>query len=317
MKIRFRSFSFAILSCFALISSRAAAQVPQLVSHQGRVLVGNVNFTGVGHFKFALMNAGGTATLWSNDGAGSGGAEPGSAIDLTVTSGLYSVLLGDTSLANMTALPTGIWTNPDIRLRVWFDDGTHGSQLLTPDQRLAPVSYLADGAVTASKIAPGTISGDRLSQEYAVFEDRKPSGTDPDPGNEGRNTRVIGSAPVAISGSSISLVGNNAFTLQPGVYFIEAECPASQARLHKAAIFDSTDLTTAVLVGSSAQSQIEQASGGNWGTSNVWGYINVSGGAKTYLLRHYVSGGGSWRLGIAVSSGQFEVYARLHIVKIQ
>ena len=45
------------------------------------------------------------------------------------------MLLGDATLPNMTIVPAAVFTNPDVRLRVWFNDGTNGSQLLTPDQR--------------------------------------------------------------------------------------------------------------------------------------------------------------------------------------
>ena len=43
----------------------------------------------------------------------------------------------------------------EVYLRVWFDDGVNGSQLLTPDQRIAAVGYammagnVQDGAITA------------------------------------------------------------------------------------------------------------------------------------------------------------------------
>ena len=73
-----------------------------------------------------------------------------------MTNGLYSVLLGDTTVSSfMTTIPTSVWTNNDVRLRVWFSDGTNSSQLLTPDQRLAPTGYLASGLTLAG---PSTIT---------------------------------------------------------------------------------------------------------------------------------------------------------------
>ncbi len=110
-----------------------------------------------------------TATFWSNDGSSGAGSEPTNAVSLTVTSGLYSVLLGDTSLAGMTTIPASVWTNADVRLRVWFDDGTNGSQLLTPDQRIAAVGYamiagnVQDGAITSAKITSGAVGSAQLA----------------------------------------------------------------------------------------------------------------------------------------------------------
>ena len=61
---------------------------------------------------------------------------------LTVTKGLYSVLLGDTNLTHMSVtIPLSAFTNSDVRLRVWFNDGTNGFQMLAPDQRLGAVGY--------------------------------------------------------------------------------------------------------------------------------------------------------------------------------
>jgi hypothetical protein len=150
------------------------AQVPKLVNYQGRVAVNGVNFDGTGQFKFALVNADGSVTYWSNNGTSNGGSEPSAAVPLTVTQGLYSLLLGDTALgANMTNIPSTVFGNPDVRLRVWFNDGVHGSQLLTPDQRLAPATYLADdtvtsasvgaAAITAGKIAPAAVTGANIA----------------------------------------------------------------------------------------------------------------------------------------------------------
>ena len=151
-------FIIIVLGC-----SLARAQVPQIINYQGRVLAGSTNFTGSGQFKFALVNTAGTTTFWSNDNTSVNGGEPTSAVSLGVSNGLYSVLLGDTDLTNMTAIPASVFNNSDVRLRVWFNDGTHGSQLLSPDQRIASVGYatiagnVVDGAITAAKIANGAV----------------------------------------------------------------------------------------------------------------------------------------------------------------
>ena len=87
-----------------------------------------------------------------------------------MSKGLYSVLLGDTTIANMSvAIPASVFNNSDVRLRVWFNDGTTGSQLLTPDQRIASAGYamnaanIVDGAITAAKIATGAVGSTQLA----------------------------------------------------------------------------------------------------------------------------------------------------------
>ena len=165
------------ISAFALAAT-ASAQIPQLINYQGRVIAGGTNYNGAGQFKFALVNAVGTATFWSNDGSSAAGSEPAAAVSLNVVNGLYSVLLGDATLPNMTIIPITVFTNGDVRLRVWFDGGS-GSQLLSPDQRIAAVGYammagnipdglvtsnkLATGAVTSTKLAPGAVTSDKLA----------------------------------------------------------------------------------------------------------------------------------------------------------
>ena len=150
-----------ILFLLGLLAASANAQVPQLINYQGRISVGGTNFDGTGQFKFALVNTAGTANYWANDGTASG--QPATGVSLAVSKGLYSVLLGDTSLANMTAIPASVWANADVRLRVWFNDGTNGSQLLTPDQRLAPNGYLPDGAVTSTTLAPNAVTSAKIA----------------------------------------------------------------------------------------------------------------------------------------------------------
>ncbi len=112
------------------------ADVPNIVNYQGRVAVNGTNFTGTGQFRFAIVNGNGSITFWSN-----GGGE----VPVPVSKGSYSVLLGDTTLTNMASLDTASDPsangNTDVRLRVWFNDGINGSQLLTPDQRFASVLF--------------------------------------------------------------------------------------------------------------------------------------------------------------------------------
>lgn len=117
----------------------AQAQVPGIMSYQGRVTIGGTNFDGTGYFKFALVNGSGTQVFWSND---SSNGPPDKTVALPVSKGSYSVMLGDTSVPGMTERISGsVFDNPDVRLRICFGPDTNLVQQLSPDQRIATVGY--------------------------------------------------------------------------------------------------------------------------------------------------------------------------------
>ncbi len=120
---------------------------PSMVSYQGQVTVGGSAYDGTGFFKFALVNAAGTATYWSNDGTSSSGEEPTNSTPLPVANGLFNVLLGDTTLTNMTqALGTAAFDGTTRYLRVWFSADNINFEQLDPDQRIASVPYALQAA---------------------------------------------------------------------------------------------------------------------------------------------------------------------------
>ena len=93
----------------------------------------------------------------------SGMSEPTDAVETTVVNGLYSILLGDATLPNMTVLPASVFNNANLWIRVWFDDGVNKSQLLAPDQRIAAVGY----ALLAEGVPAGAISSSNLQLSSA------------------------------------------------------------------------------------------------------------------------------------------------------
>jgi photosystem II stability/assembly factor-like uncharacterized protein len=200
----------ALLLLLGIIAP-AHAQVPQLINYQGRVAVNGTNFDGSGQFKFALVNTGGTTTYWSNDGTGTGGNAPTNAVSLTVTKGLYSVLLGDATLTNMTAVPLSVFNNSDVRLRVWFNDGSTGWQQLTPDQRIAAVGYamvagsVPDGSITTAKIASGAVGSIQIASG-AIGSSQLASGAFPVPQN------VAGTSQAVTPNTSYAVTGNSTAT---------------------------------------------------------------------------------------------------------
>lgn len=161
---------FLFLGLFAALT--ASAQVPQIINYQGRITVGGTNYDATGLFKFALVNTAGTVNYWANDGTASG--QPATGVSLAVSKGLYAVLLGDTTVSGMTTtIGSTAFNNSDVRLRVWFSDGS-GYQQLTPDQRIAAVGYalvantVTDGAITAAKLASAAVTLAKLDPTGAT-----------------------------------------------------------------------------------------------------------------------------------------------------
>jgi len=136
-----------------------------------------VNHDGAGYFKFALVNAAGTTTYWSNDATSVAGTAPTAAIETPVTGGHYSVPLGDTSYhASMTtAIPKGVFAqNADVRLAIWFSTNNVTFQKLSPNRRLASSAYalssgstgaIASGAIGSAQIATGAVNGTHLAAD--------------------------------------------------------------------------------------------------------------------------------------------------------
>ena len=186
--------------CLFVLPLFANAQVPQVINYQGRVAVSGTNFSGSGQFKFALVSGTSAATsYWSNDSTSSAGSQPTNSVLIPVTKGLYSVLLGDST--NMNVIPASVFSNGDVRLRVWFSDGSHGWQQLTPDQRIAAVGYammagaLPTGAVTSSMIASGAVGNSQLGSN-AVQSGNIASG-------------AVGSTQLASGAAATNLAGSN------------------------------------------------------------------------------------------------------------
>ena len=118
-----------------------ASVAPTVVSYQGQVKISSTTYDGNGYFKFAIVN--GSTTYWTNDGTASG--EPANAVTLTVSKGLFNVLLGDTTLpgGGMTLpLTSAAFTGAERYLRVWFsttNPGTFTLLALTGASRPCPM----------------------------------------------------------------------------------------------------------------------------------------------------------------------------------
>jgi hypothetical protein len=164
-----QSLLLAALLLLLGAGAELSGAVPLMTSYQGRITANGIKFSGTGQFKFALVSPTDGASLWSNDGTSVAGSEPTMAVSLSVTDGLFTVMLGDTALSNMQPLSAEVFrANPALALRVWFDDGLNGSVALSPDTRLASVPYalsaeIPEGSITGAQLAPGAIGPERLA----------------------------------------------------------------------------------------------------------------------------------------------------------
>lgn len=189
------------------LSLDAAADIPQTINHQGVVKVGTTPFTGTGQFRFAIIENGGGLTVWSNDGSQLGAEQmPTNPVWLTVTNGIYNVRLGDTiNYGNMTALTPEAFTDDSdgFSLRIWFSDGVHGVQELTPPQPLTsvPFAYRAGDA----EMLGGYPASDYAMSDFGYFTNLSVQGGPLSVNNTGDAISAIstGNANVAVHGQNL------------------------------------------------------------------------------------------------------------------
>jgi hypothetical protein len=267
------------------------ANVPPLINFQGRVSVNGKPFNGVGQFAFALINTNGSTTYWSNDGSSISGSQPSNSIALNVAQGLYSVVLGDSSVSNMTqVVPPTVFTNSDIALRIWFDDGANGFQALSPDQRLVSVGYamnaheaatVVDGGITSSKIANGQVvrTLNQLQDDVTLAPGKNISISTV-------GSVITVSAVGAGSGNGWALGGNGGFT--PGLEFLgTTDTSPVEFRVNNDRVFRlENNLGLANVIGGSRANSVESpygsatiAGGGTLAASNhIHAYSGAIGG---------------------------------------
>jgi hypothetical protein len=141
------------------VAGVAMAQ-PTTTTYQGQLLVSGSPYSGAANFKFAIIA--GAVNAWSNDGTVSG--QPAQAVALTVTSGIFTVRLGDTTIPGMTAaltadLLTGI-TTP--LLRAWVSTGGGYTQLTDVPLTSSPFAL-------ATEVARRANNGFKVTGDLEVF----------------------------------------------------------------------------------------------------------------------------------------------------
>jgi len=104
------------------------------------------------------------ATYWSNDGTSGAGSEPSAAVSVPVTDGLFTLVLGDPTIPNMSTIGADLFTQPGLLLQIWFNDGQHGFAALSPAQPVTAAPYAAF-AVMASNLL-GSLPASQLSGSF-------------------------------------------------------------------------------------------------------------------------------------------------------
>ncbi|MBI4557901.1 MAG: hypothetical protein HY706_09995 [Candidatus Hydrogenedentes bacterium] len=153
-----------------LICGSAQAAIPLLLHHQGVMKSNGTLVSGTGNFRFALVNPASNVNLWTNDGSNVGTQNmPTAAVSLSINNGLYEVTLGASAL--MTPIPSSVFDADNVALRIWFDDGVSGPELLVPDQPVttAPFSIRAVNADTAKD--SDAVGGSSLADINAQIAD--------------------------------------------------------------------------------------------------------------------------------------------------
>ena len=164
----FPSFTFlrstALLAlCLFGIAFPTLADVPGILTYQGSLAIDGAPYTGTAFLKFSIGDITGTTNAWTHGGSM---GEPTNSIATPVNGGLFTVNLGDTNVPNMAApIPSlAAWKLP-LYLKIWVSTNNTDFQVLTPFTRLTAAPFaldalsVADGSITANKLAPGTITG--------------------------------------------------------------------------------------------------------------------------------------------------------------
>ena len=201
-----------IISILGTLAFCQSYSVPNAFHYQGQLREGNIRYEGTGIFHFAIID---NTTplpliLWSNDGSQVGKTAdniPVNGVTLTVSRGLFDVMLGDSSLPNMTIIPVSLFQqNKTAYLRVWFQKTSMGSiDLLSPDAWLVSVPFaFRAGSLNGKDIDDASIPMGKLGRESVA------------PENEGRSN-TIQSIYFDITSSSASKV---IYTVPTGKTFV-------------------------------------------------------------------------------------------------
>ena len=196
---------------FLVVSLALAEDVPMMLNYQGYVEdTSGTPLDGPAYLKFAIVNAAGDTTYWSNDGTSTNGNEPNNAVTIPATNGFFTVKLGNANLTNMVVLPTTPFDQQEIYVRVWFSDDNVTFEQMSPDTQIVSAGFaykaqtVVDNAVTSAIIQNGTITNADISGSAGISASKIDT-TDLDADTlDGNNSSAFATATHSHAGSDIT-----------------------------------------------------------------------------------------------------------------
>lgn len=148
-----------------------ATGVPLRINYQGTIDVLGSPHNGPGYLKFSIVDHPSSPTLnyWTNDGSSPvAGGEPTAYLTVPVDQGVFALMLGDTSLANMVAIPATITNSDSLYLRTWFSADGITFEQLAPDRHMLSVPYALRSAIADDLDSAATIPASSIDTSSAT-----------------------------------------------------------------------------------------------------------------------------------------------------
>lgn len=177
---RYRPWNLLKLFCFLCIAFQSSrADVP--VGHNGHVSLDGTPYSGVGFFKFSIVDQNKTI-LWNHDGSNTN--VPSGTLQLEVNNGFYSLFLGDSSRLGMSPLPASTLRATNLAyLKIWFGQDEDGSfEQIGTDLALGatPFSLVSEISRGSPEIENKlTLLNNRVNALEKIIANIPPSAIDP------------------------------------------------------------------------------------------------------------------------------------------
>ncbi|MFB3897489.1 MAG: hypothetical protein ACE14V_14425, partial [bacterium] len=123
-QIRFRIILVVMLIGLGVVSSFG---IPFEMKYQGYIEVDGIPYSGMATTFFSLLDnpSSPTTNFWTNDNSHpSPGTRPLGGVAVSVSNGVFSVNLGDTTI-NMYPIYSSVFANEPVYLRYWYKAGSN------------------------------------------------------------------------------------------------------------------------------------------------------------------------------------------------